>query len=304
MSRQQMIFQLSYGSAKFQTSKCKSCQEGIQSDNLVVGVKSDAMYDPMWYHFQCFWTRCWYRKQMARHLDDYTELAGYSKLTTEDKQKFREALHELTGVSGDAHGLKRRSISEENLVDIESKRSKSDVVPVANLPKLSLSATGFLSRSKENLLDGGDQSQPSEKYFNRDEEEIVVSENLAVTVKKSPEGVAVVISAKDAVNNCSTLFKMNEQQWRKMVDVFDDVTNAITSMSSSQEEREIPLLGSQGIRLSADDKGDTIVRLTVAMETTPSSRGQAKDTTLTPDQWMTLTKRADNIEAALTRLAC
>lgn len=237
MSRQQMIFQLSYGSAKFQTSKCKTCQEGIQSDNLVVGVKSDAMYDPMWYHFQCFWTRCWYRKQMARHLDDYTELAGYSKLTTEDKQKFREALHELTGVSGDAHGLKRRSISEENLVDIESKRSKSDVVPVANLPKLSLSATGFLSRSKENLLDGGDQSQPSEKYFNRDEEEIVVSENLAVTVKKSPEGVAVVISAKDAVNNCSTLFKMNEQQWRKMVDVFDDVTNAITSMSSSQEER-------------------------------------------------------------------
>ena len=233
MSRQQMSFQLAYGETE-RKAKCKSCQGAVETSDLIVGVKSDSMYDPMWYHFHCFWTRCWYRKQMSRHLEDYAELAGFTKLTTEDKQRFKDALDDLTGgdTGASSTGLKRRSVSEDNLVDVSSKKSRSEVL---TLPKLSLSATGLLSRSGANLASYTDQETGSANSCSNQGEEIVISSTTVVSVRNSPEGASVTISTTDGVNSCASEFRMNLPQWRKMRSVFNDVTNAATSMGERGE---------------------------------------------------------------------
>ena len=162
MSRQQMSFELAY--AQGTTTTCKSCKSPVDTGCLIIGVKSESMYDPMWYHVHCFWTRCWYRKQMSRHTTDFTELPGFSSLTVEDKNSFTEALQDLTGqlrvTSSNASRLKRRSVSDDNLLDAV-KKSKPDAVL---LPKLPLSATGFLSKSTSNLSNAtGDAADEGRK---------------------------------------------------------------------------------------------------------------------------------------------
>ena len=66
---------------------------------------------------------------------------------------------------------------------------------------------------------------------------------------------------------------------------------------------EFPLLDSQAIRVAPGDGGGVNISLCAPMDTTRNSEGQIKGTTLTPDQWLHLTKRADDIEAAVLRLA-
>ena len=273
MSRQQMSFQVAYGATE-RKSKCKSCQGAVETDDLIVGVKSDSMYDPMWYHFRCFWTRCWYRKQMSRHLEDYAELAGFTKLTPEDKQRFKGALDDSTGggadtggggggggggEAGSTAGLKRRSVSEENLVDVSSKRTKAEVL---TLPKLSLSATSLLSKSTASLFtttttttttttatttatttttgqsDSADRGRCSDPGT---EERIVVSETTVVRVGKSSRArgasVTIAIATTDGVSDgaAASAFQMNRHQWRKMRSVFSDVASAVTSMEAGGE---------------------------------------------------------------------
>ena len=65
---------------------------------------------------------------------------------------------------------------------------------------------------------------------------------------------------------------------------------------------EFPLLDSQTIRVVHSD-GSVYINLCAARETTQNSEGQTKGTTFTPDEWLHLTKRVDDIEAAVLRVA-
>ena len=170
---------------------------------------------------------------MSRHLEDYAELTGFSKLAAEDKQRFKDALDDQTGgdTGASSTGLKRRSISEEDLVDVRSKKSKSEVL---SLPKLSLSAAGLLSKSSTNLA--ATEQVNSAKGCSEQAEEIVVSNATVVSVRNTSAGASVTIAMTDGVNSsCTSTFGMTLQQWRKMTSVFSDVTSAMTSMGERGE---------------------------------------------------------------------
>lgn len=295
MSRQQMQFQLAYSSPET-TSTCKSCKESITDKDLMVGVKSDSMYDPMWYHFSCFWTRCWYRKQISRHLDNYAELPGFSSLAAKDKDRFKEALVSNTS-DGDMSVMKRKSESDDTSSDLNNKKIKPEAVI---LPKLPSSAAEFISKAFNNSENNSSESHSFT-------EKMSLLDGRFIEVSKRSGDVQVSLFSTGASfgqNDGPCVVLSSVQQWRKLAAVIGDVDSVVTSGTHSGDQ-VFSTDANIDVHLS-DANGRRIITL-VTKATSPSAptheAGSDASMTFTSAQWNDFQKRAPTVEAAILRLS-
>ena len=94
-------------------SKCYVCKEQIKKKNLRIGINVNEHWGINYFHFNCFWRRGWYRKQLVRFdpnnvldadeaSDVYKGICDFNKVRPNDQERFRTALRKYIETSTDS----------------------------------------------------------------------------------------------------------------------------------------------------------------------------------------------------------
>lgn len=211
--------------------KCKACRNNINKNHLKIGTRGlgyDHWDDSLWFHYRCFWTKCFYRKHVVKLNPNDPDIVGYSELKENDKERVRKSVAKLQ-----EHLKAKEEVAGQPEDEASSSRSGPELVTI--------DWRKHQSKAKQN--DAPDKGDNGEKL------QFKVGTTMCIEVYKENGvmkiGFKRVSDIEKDQETCDKSLYLSHQEWQKLMtgETTDRINNAIVQLETvakSDETEEEP----------------------------------------------------------------